>query len=503
MASKSIAKFAIVILIIAGLVFTAVSGIYVQGKHYFGDVLDKEHGIRRGIDLAGGSELIFEPVKGSKVTQENLESAKEVLRTRLEDMGYTEATTSIQGSQKIRVEIPSETNPEEAEALLGKTAVLTFRDISGVAPETQAAPTTTEETAVEETEEATEEEATEEATEEAAEEETTTETEEQADPTEKADGTAQTAQPTEATEEVAQGEIVLEGSEVKSAKAEFGPLSDGTQGYKVTLKFTPEGQEKFAAATEKIASYGPGANVLAIYLDNTLISAPRVSEKIDSDECFIEGDFTQETAKTLAAQINGGMLPFALECTQKTSIGATLGRDALTNSLYAALIGLILVMLFMIIMYRLCGFVSCISLFAYISLVALAIGAFRLNLTLPGIAGIILTIGTAVDANVIIFERVKEELSNGKTIRAAVDAGFNRAFTAILDSNVTTVIAAAVLWFFGTGTVRSFAETLFIGTIISMFTAIFLTKFLLKQLGGLNIKNPKIYCSYKEVNKNV
>ena len=160
---------------------------------------------------------------------------------------------------------------------------------------------------------------------------------------------------------------------------------------------------------------------------------------------------------------------------------------------------MILVMLFMIILYRMCGLVSCISLIGYISIVALILGGFRINLTLPGIAGVILTIGTAVDANVIIFERVKEELSNGKTIRAAVDAGFNRAFTAILDSNVTTIIAAVVLYVFGTGTIKGFAITLFIGTVVSMFTAVFVTRFLLRQLMGFNLKNPKLYCSYKEV----
>ena len=169
----------------------------------------------------------------------------------------------------------------------------------------------------------------------------------------------------------------------------------------------------------------------------------------------------------------------------------------------AAGIGLLIVILFMIIMYRMCGLMSAISLIGYVSIVSLILGFMRINLTLPGIAGVILTIGTAVDANVIIFERVKEELSNGKTIRAAVDSGFHRAFTAILDSNVTTIIAAAVLYVFGTGTIQSFAVTLFIGTVVSMFTAIVVTRFLLRQLMGFNLKNPKLYCSYKEVTKNV
>ena len=144
-----------------------------------------------------------------------------------------------------------------------------------------------------------------------------------------------------------------------------------------------------------------------------------------------------------------------------------------------------------------------IALVGYVSIVALIIHGFGIQLTLPGIAGVILTIGTAVDANVIIFERVKEELSNGKTIRASIDSGFHRAFTAIIDSNITTIIAAGVLYFAGTGTIKSFAVTLFIGTVVSMFTAITLTRFLLRQLMGFNLKNPKLYCAYKEVSKNV
>ena len=147
----------------------------------------------------------------------------------------------------------------------------------------------------------------------------------------------------------------------------------------------------------------------------------------------------------------------------------------------------------MIIMYRLCGFISGISLAGYITLVLMILSWLKINLTLPGIAGIILTIGTAVDANVIIFERVKEELRLGKTLRASVDAGFKRAFTAILDANVTTLIAAVVLYFFGTGSIKGFAVTLFIGTLVSMFTAIVVTRFLLQQLIGFNIKNSKLY----------
>ncbi len=428
MTSKSIGKFAIAVLIVALLAYIAAFGLQI-GKTKIHNVLDEEHGIKRGIDLAGGSELVFEPADDAKeVTEKDLEAAQQVLQTRLTAQGYTEAVVAKHGERRIKVEIPGE-DVKNAEELLGKTAKLTFTDY--------------------------------------------------------------------------EGNVVLEGEDVKGAKAEYGPISDGSSAYKVTLTFTNEGTKKFSEATGRISQLGENNNIIAIMLDDAVVSSPRVSTQITESECYIEGDFTNEEAKTLASQIQGGKLPFTLKLAESRTIGATLGEKALDNSLTAAAIGLILVMLFMIIMYRMCGFMSCISLIAYISVVCLILGALRINLTLPGIAGVILTIGTAVDANVIIFERVKEELSNGKTIRASVDAGFHRAFTAILDSNITTVIAAAVLYVFGTGTIQSFATTLFVGTVVSMFTAILLTRFLLRQLMGFNLKNPKLYCAYKEVSKNV
>lgn len=428
MTSKSIGKFAIVIIIIALLAYVAAFGLQV-GNTKISKVFDKENGIKRGIDLAGGSALLFEPAEGAKgVNDAAIDAAQEVLRTRLTAQGYPEATVAKQGDKRIKVEIPGE-DIENAEELLGKTAKLTFTD--------------------------------------------------------------------------ADGNVVLEGADVKSAKAEYGAVASGKNEYKVVLNFTDKGTDKFSEATGRISQLGDGKNVIQIVLDDAVVSAPSVRTQITDSECYIEGDFTSEEAKMLASQIQGGKLPFALTLAESRTVGATLGEKALSNALTAALIGLILVMLFMIIKYRMCGFVSCIALIGYVSIVALILGALRINLTLPGIAGVILTIGTAVDANVIIFERVKEELSNGKTIRASIDSGFHRAFTAILDSNVTTVIAAAVLYVFGTGTIQSFATTLFIGTVVSMFTAIVVTRFLLRQLVGFNLKNPKLYCAYKEVQKNV
>jgi len=280
------------------------------------------------------------------------------------------------------------------------------------------------------------------------------------------------------------GTEVLNGTHIKDAAPSIG--EDGS--VVVQLQFTSEGQSLFAEATAALVG-----QQLSIYVDNNLISAPTVQEAINSETCVITGDFETEEAQLLANQIKSGTLPFALTPISQNSVGAQLGDDALTKSLMAGAIGLLLVIIYMIIMYRLCGLISGIALVAYTAIVFLILHGFEIQLTLPGIAGIILTIGTAVDANVVIFERVKEELKNGKTLRASIDAGFNRAFSAIIDANVTTMIAAVVLWYFGTGTIIGFAKTLFIGTLVSMFTAIFVTRFLLRQLVGFNIKNPKIY----------
>ena len=280
-----------------------------------------------------------------------------------------------------------------------------------------------------------------------------------------------------------QGNEVINGTHVKEA----APVNQDGK-IMVQLQFTGEGQSLFAEATGRLVG-----QQLSIYVDNVLISSPNVKEAINSETCVIEGDFDAETAKQLANQIKSGTLPFALEPISQNSVGAQLGDDALSKSLIAGGIGLILVMLYMIIMYRMCGLVADIALVVYIAIVALIINGFGIQLTLPGIAGIILTIGTAVDANVIIFERVKEEIKSGKTLRASVDAGFNRAFSAIIDANITTIIAAVVLWYFGSGTIIGFAKTLFIGTLVSMFTAIFVTRFLLRQLVGFGSKNPKLY----------
>ncbi|MBQ4526915.1 MAG: protein translocase subunit SecD [Clostridia bacterium] len=280
------------------------------------------------------------------------------------------------------------------------------------------------------------------------------------------------------------GNEILTGKQVEEAELSF----DQNGNPAVSLTFNDEGAEIFADATAR--SIG---KQITIYLDGKPLSAPTVESAITEGSCIITGEFTSETASQLAQQIQSGALPFALKAVSQNTVGAQLGDDALNKSLMAGAIGLLLVAIYMIIFYRLCGLVADIALVGYTAVVFLIINGFGIQLTLPGIAGIILTIGTAVDANVVIYERIKEELKNGKTLRASVDSGFNKAFSAIVDANITTIIAAVVLWALGSGTIVGFAKTLFVGTLVSMGSAVFVTRFLLRQLVGFGSKNPKFY----------
>lgn len=301
------------------------------------------------------------------------------------------------------------------------------------------------------------------------------------------------------------GNVVMDGADVESASAKYGKLEQmGNAENYVELKLKAEGVEKFASATAAAAAKASsGENYITIMLDEDIVSSPSVKEAINSETCVISGSFTQETAATLANQIKSGSLPVSLHDIESSTVGPELGENALSSSLLAALIGIILILLFMLFVYRLPGLVADIALLGYIGIMCLIIGGFQINLSLSGIAGIVLSIGMAVDANVIIFERIKEEIRNGKTVRASVDAGFRRALSAILDGNITTLIAAVVLWISGVSTVQGFATTLFIGVILSMLTAITLTKFLLKQIVGLNVKNVWLYGAKKAREENV
>lgn len=418
--SRSIVKFVAIILVIAALCYVGIYGIDITDQFHIPGVLDSD-GITQGLDLKGGTVIVYR-AQTDTPSDDDMDTVVGMLRTRLDNQGYTEATVTRQGDDKVRVELPDVQDAQTAVETLGATAQLEFRD--------------------------------------------------------------------------ADDNLVLSGSDIKNAAAEYGQTDNSLSSaqHYVMLEFTPEGQQKFAEATQQIAARASeGTNYLAIVMDGEVISAPTVSEQINSDSCIISGSFDAESAQALAANIKSGQLPFSLEQVEVRTVSATLGDEALSRAITAGIIGLILVIVFMLLIYRLLGLMADIALLGFVGIVLIILANFHINLTLPGIAGIILSVGMAVDANVVIFERIKEELRLGKTVRSAVDAGFNRALTAVIDSNVTTIISAVILWVLGTGTIKGFGITLFIGVVVSMLSAIFVTKFLLKQMIGMNVRHLWLY----------
>lgn len=296
------------------------------------------------------------------------------------------------------------------------------------------------------------------------------------------------------------GAEVLNGDDVEKAEGMYGAIdSTGNSQHYIQLTLKKDSVSKWYDATS--ANVGQPIYIFLDYDESltleeqyaSCISAPNVQSAINSETCVINGDFDQKSAKMLASQISSGTLPVELGVESENVIGASLGEGALDSAMMAAGIGILIVMLFMLIFYRLPGLVADIALVGYVGFICLCLNIFGVNLSLSGIAGIILSIGMAVDANVIIFERIKEELNLGKTVKSAVDAGFHRALSAILDGNITTLIAVVVLYMSGVSTVRGFAITLGIGVVLSMVTAVFITRLLLKQLVGLNVKNRALY----------
>ena len=282
------------------------------------------------------------------------------------------------------------------------------------------------------------------------------------------------------------GNTLLTGSDLKDAQAAMNQQNGQSI---VTLEFSDEGKEKFADAT--LANVG---RQIAILLDGEVLTDPVVREPILGGRAEISGQRDLEEAQRLAVLLRSGALPVKVNIIETRTVGPSLGQDSKDKSEFAFVIGVAAVLIFMLLFYRLCGFIADISLMAYTLLLLGILKALDATLTLPGVAGIILSIGMAVDANVLIFEHFKEEFRLGKSIRLAMDTGFKRAFTTIFDSNTTTIIAAAVLFFFGTGNIRGFAITLGLGVLLSMFTAITLTQFLLKLLVNSKVvESPAAY----------
>lgn len=295
------------------------------------------------------------------------------------------------------------------------------------------------------------------------------------------------------------GNTVMTGTDLKNAQAATNQQNQ----HVVNLEFTDEGAKKFADLTTKNVG-----RRISILLDGEVLTDPNVREPITGGRAEITGQRTLEEAQHLAVLLRSGALPVKVNIIETRTVGPTLGQDSKDKSEFAFVIGISAVLLFMVLFYRLSGLIADISLMAYVLLLLFALKMLDATLTLPGVAGIILSVGMAVDANVLIFEHFKEEFRKGKTLRLSMDAGFKRAFTTIFDSNITTIIAAVVLFLFGTGTIKGFAITLGLGVVLSMLTAITLTRYMLKLLIAANIfKGPFAYgvksLKDSEVAKNV
>ena len=388
-------------------------------------------GVNLGLDLQGGSYLVLEAQDTStvKVTADAVDAAMRVIENRIDQLGVAEPTLQRQGSRRIVVELPGIQDPERAIALIGKTALLEFVDTQ-LTQLPQGARW-------------------------AADGKTVT--------LPQGTGTAQTV--------TLAKKIVLTGADLADAQASF---DQNTTEPIVNFQFKGKGAKTFEDFT--------GANVgkyLTIVLDNEVISSPVIRDRITGGRGQISGGFTDITgARDLAVLLRGGALPVPVDVVERRSVGPTLGRDSLDRTMRAGRVAVAMVLLFMVLLYGLPGLLADVALVTYGLFLLGALVSLGATLTLPGIAGFILSVGMAIDANILIFERIKEELRSGKTLRAAIGGGWSRAWSAILDSNVTTLIAALVLFSLGTGPVKGFAVTLAIGVTISMFTAIIITRIL-------------------------
>ena len=416
-------------------------------------VLVANRPVRLGLDLEGGTQIVLEArdTDRQEVDGDTVSRTLEVLRRRVDALGVAEPTLQRSGSRRIIVELPGVADPRQAVEVIGRTAQLAFHGVTGV--DQPAATTTTT-----------------------------------------ASGTAPTQPPEDLVLEDEDGSPLrlgparLTGEAVGGARAAFDTQGGG--GWSVEVDFRNEGERQWAAVTGEAACAPAGhpARRVAIVLDRDVISSPQVDpsvtcgQGITGGETQITGDFSEREAKDLALLIRAGALPVPVEIVEQRTIGPTLGDAAVRASVQAALIGAALTILYVIAYYRLLGALASLGLLIYGLVSYAALLALDATLTLPGIAGFVLAIGMAVDANVLVFERGKEEHAAGRSVRLAVLSGFRRAWSAIADSNATTLIAAVLLFFFASGAVRGFGITLTVGVVVSMFTALVVTRVLVEAL---------------------
>lgn len=439
--NKGILSLVVTVILIGVLGFTSAVG---WGNDHTGAAKN----IKLGLDLAGGVSITYQ-VKDENPSESEMKDTIYKLQKRVEQYS-TESSVYQEGDDRINIEIPGVSNANEILDELGQPGSLYFIAQTG----SDGTPNY-----------------------------------EQVNSTGDAAKDYQLKKSLEELE--ADGSLVLTGSDVKSAKAET--MENQTTKAKeniVSLVFTKDGTKKFADATTKAFE---AQESIGIYYDGSFVSVPNVNNAIENGEAQITGSMSFEEADALASTIRIGGLKLELEELRSNVVGAQLGEQAISTSLKAGAIGLAIVFLFMIFVYYLPGLASGLALLIYTELVIVILNAFNVTLTLPGIAGIILGIGMAVDANVIIFARVKEEMERGKSVRNALKTGFQKAMSAIVDGNVTTLIAAAVLWVKGSGTVKGFAQTLAIGIIVSMFTALVITRMIIYAFYAVGLRSEKLY----------
>ena len=405
-----------------------------------------------GLDLRGGSQLTIQVQSAllmREITERDLAGVQKVVEGRVNGLGVSEPVIQTVGTDKILVQLPGVNDPQQAERVLGGTAQLEFRQ-QKPGTETQLFAFQASRTEIRAKQE---------------------ELRNRGDEAAIINNQEELAKNNQAIRELFDStEPPLDGKYLQDA---YGEPTQGSN-WNVAIRFDTKGGELFANLTKNLAGTGRS---IGIFLDNELISAPVVGVEfadtgITGGAAVITGTFTPQEANDLGVQLRGGALPVPVQIAERRTVGATLGKDSIQSSIYAGIGGLILVLIFMVFYYRLPGLIADISLVIYSLLTWASFALLGVTLTLPGIAGFILSIGMAVDANVLIFERTREELRAGKSLYRSVESGFYRAFSSILDSNVTTWIACAALFWFGSGLVRGFALTLALGVAMSMFTAI-------------------------------